>query len=96
MFFPFLIKDEKEKGLERALNTLLKSKQSGQLVHAAFLLWYAGIRPSSMESVSDSSSEEYIVSPDSLDAADVAKASIAKYYTNMFQAMNEREKRYPS
>lgn len=54
----------------------------------------AGIRPkSTMESVSDSSSEEYTVSPDSLDAADVAKASIAKYYTNMFQAMNEREKR---
>lgn len=40
------------------------------------------------------SSDELQVSPESQDAADVAKASIGRYYTNMFKALTEREKRY--
>lgn len=47
-----------------------------------------------MESPSESSSDEMVVSPESQDAADVAMASISRYYTNMFKALSEREKRY--
>ncbi len=41
-----------------------------------------------------SSGEEIPVSNEGRDAAEVAKASIEKYYMNMFKALGEREKRY--
>lgn len=53
----------------------------------------ANLKGRPMENHSDSSSEEIVISKQSQEAAEVAKASIARYYTNMFNAIAERQKR---